>query len=111
MGLIAAIYLMTVLLFPHVQETAEGTIDLEAHYFKNRRVFFLATAAVWALALACNWSLVPIAAADWITIPSSVVLLSIVGAITSNRRYHKAFAVLAFLATVLMAVVEGAQIS
>ena len=31
MGLIAAIYLMTVLLFPHLSETAEETIDLEAH--------------------------------------------------------------------------------
>ena len=37
-GLIASIYLVTVLLFPRVPES-RGQIDLDAHYYKNRRVF------------------------------------------------------------------------
>ena len=58
-GLVASIYLVTVLLFPRVPESG-GQIDLDAHYYKNRRVFFLANAAGWTLGLLCNLSFLPI---------------------------------------------------
>src|SRR6266446_2317551 len=78
------------------------------HYYKNRRVFFLSTAAVWALALACNWSLIPLAGRRSVDHHSRfIVVLSSVGAITSNHRYHQLFTVLALLAAVVMLVVEG----
>src|SRR5438477_7669492 len=57
-GLIASIYLITVLLFPRVPESG-GPIDLDAHYYKNRRIFFLANAAAWILGLLCNLSFLP----------------------------------------------------
>ena len=41
-GLVASIYLVTVLLFPRVPESG-GQIDLDAHYYKNRRIFFWRT--------------------------------------------------------------------
>ena len=100
-GLIASIYLVTVLLFPRVPES-ERQIDLDAHYYKNRRVFFLANAAAWILALLCNLSFLPL---SWLSqaviIPVLVVLLSILAAITGNRRYHAAFAIFA-LATMTL---------
>ena len=58
-GLVASIYLVTVLLFPHVPESG-GPIDLDAHYYKNRRIFFLANAAAWTLALLCNLTFLPL---------------------------------------------------
>ncbi|MEY2486593.1 MAG: hypothetical protein QOH39_2241 [Verrucomicrobiota bacterium] len=46
-GLVASIYLVTVLLFPRVPES-------------NRRIFFLANAAGWTLGLLCNLTFLPI---------------------------------------------------
>jgi hypothetical protein len=95
-GLVASIYLVTVLLFPRVPES-RGQIDLDAHYYKNRRVFFLANAAGWTLGVLCNLSFLPIR--SWlnpgIIVPVPVVLLSILAAFTGNRRYHAAFAIFA----------------
>ena len=106
--LISAIYLMTVLLFPRIPEARES-IDLERHYYRNRRIFFSVTAASWALALFCNWSFFPMALSDpWIVIPASVVVMSIVAVATPNRRYHSVFAVLGLVAMILVLVVEGA---
>lgn len=97
-GLVASIYLVTVLLFPRVPESGEQ-IDLDAHYYKNRRFFFLTNAAGWTLGLFCNLSFLPIT--SWlnpaIIFPLPVVLLSVLAAFTGNRRYHAAFAILAVL--------------
>jgi len=95
-GLVASIYLVTVLLFPRVPESG-GQIDLDSHYYKNRRVFFLANAAAWTLALLCNLTFLPLRSwlSQAITIPVLVVFLSILAAITANRRYHAAFAIFA----------------
>jgi hypothetical protein len=83
-------------LFPRVPES-RGEIDLDAHYYKNRRIFFVANAAGWTLALLCNLSFSPIE--SWLSlaliIPALVVLLSILAAITGNRGYHAAFAIFA----------------
>jgi hypothetical protein len=101
-GLVALIFLVTVLLFPRVPESG-GHIDLDSHYYKNRRVFFLANATAWTLALLCNLSFLPIG--SWLSqaviIPVLVVFLSILAAITGNRRYHAAFAIFA-LATMTL---------
>jgi hypothetical protein len=101
-GLVASIYLVTVLLLPRVPESG-GQIDLDAHYYKNRRIFFLANAAAWTLALLCNLTLLPLR--SWLSqaviIPVLVVFLSILAAITGNRRYHAAFAIFA-LATMTL---------
>ena len=95
-GLIASIYLVTVLLFPHVPESG-GQIDLDAHYYKNRRIFFLANAAAWTLALLCNLTFLPLR--SWLSqaviLPVFVVFLSILAAVCGNRRYHAAFAIFA----------------
>ena len=93
-GLVASIFLVTILLFPRIPES-EGQIDLDAHYYRNRRFFFLANAAGWTLGLLCNLSFLPIK--SWlnpaIIFPLPVVLLSIVAAFTGNRRYHATFAI------------------
>jgi hypothetical protein len=110
-GLIASIYLVTVLLFPRVPES-ERQIDLDAHYYKNHRIFFLANAAGWALGLLCNLSFLPIR--SWLSMavivgimfPVLVVILSILAAITGNRRYHAAFAIFT-LAAITLALLTG----
>jgi hypothetical protein len=98
-GLIGSIFLVTVLLFPRVPESG-GQIDLDAHYYKNRRIFFLVNAAGWILGLLCNLSFLPMK--SWlnpgIIFPVPVVFLSILAAITGNRRYHAAFAILSLTA-------------
>ena len=98
-GLLASIYLITVLLFPRVPESGER-IDLDAHYYKNRRIFFLANAAAWMLGLLCNLSFLPMK--SWlnpgIILPVPVVLLSILAAFTGNRRYHAVFAIVVLAA-------------
>jgi hypothetical protein len=109
-GLVASVYLVTVLLFPRIPESG-GQIDLDAFYYKNRRIFFLANAAVWTLAVLCNLSLLPIK--SWlnggIILPPFVACLSILAAITGNRRYHAAFAIFA-LAVMLFAVSDPTRI-
>lgn len=104
-GFVASIYLVTVLLFPRIPESG-GEIDLDAHYYKNRWIFFLSNAAGWSLGLLCNLSFLPIR--SWlnpgIVFPPLVVFLSISAAITGNRRYHAAFAIFT-LATLTFAVV------
>lgn len=96
--LLVAIYFMTVLVFPRIPE-GETLIDIEMHYFRNRGIFFSATAASWALALICNWTLFPIT--SWrdsaIIVPLLVVVLSMVAAWTPNRTFHKAFAILSLI--------------
>jgi len=114
-GLIASIYLITVLLFPRVPESG-GQIDLDAHYYKNRRFFFLANAAGWTLGLLCNLSLLPIR--SWLSpggimgiiFPLVVVLLSIFASVTGNRRYHAAFAILALAAIALALLTDPMRI-
>ena len=102
-GLVASIYLVTVLLFPRVPESG-GQIDLDAHYYKNRRIFFLANAAEWTLGVLCNLTFLPMR--SWLNpaviIPMLVVFLSILAGITGNRRYHAAFTIFA-LATMTLA--------
>ena len=102
-GLVASIYLVTVLLFPRVPESG-GQIDLDAHYYKNRRIFFLANAAAWILGLLCNLSFLPMS--SWLNVavifPVLFVFLSILAAFTGNRRYHAVFAIFA-LATITLA--------
>jgi hypothetical protein len=100
-GMVASIFLVTVLLFPRVPESG-GQIDLDAHYYRNRRVFFLANAAGWTLGVLCNLSFLPM---SWlnpgIIFPPIVVLLSILAACTGNRRYHAAFAIFSLAALAL----------
>ena len=102
-GLVASIYIITVVLFPRIPESG-GQIDLDAHYYKNRRIFFVANAAGWTLALLCNLTFRPIG--NWLSpaliIPGLVVLLSILAAITGNRGYHASFAIFA-MATMTLA--------
>ncbi len=106
-GLVASIYLVTVLLFPRVPES-RGQIDLDAHYYRNRRIFFLANAAGWTLGLLCNLTFLPIR--SWLSpgvligiiFPVLVVFLSILAAITGNRRYHAAFAIFSLIALTLV---------
>ncbi len=110
-GLVASIFLVTVLLFPRVPESGEQT-DLDAHYYKNRRFFFLANAAGWTLGLLCNLSFLPIK--SWlnpaIIFPLPVVLLSVLAAITGNRRYHAAFAVFALITVAVALLTDPTRI-
>jgi hypothetical protein len=98
-GLVASIFLITVLLFPRVPESG-GQIDLDAHYYKNRRIFFLATAAAWILGLLCNLSFLPMK--SWLNgaviFPVLFVFLSAFAAFTKNRRYHATSAIFALAA-------------
>ena len=111
-GLVASIYLVTVLLFPRVPESRPGQIDLDAHYYKNRRIFFLTNAAGWTLGLLCNLSFLPIK--SWlnpaIIFPLPVVLLSVLAALTANRRYHAAFAIFALAAVALALLTDPTRI-
>ena len=110
-GLVASIYLVTVLLFPRLPESG-GQIDLDAHYYKNRRIFFLANAAGWTLGLLCNLTFLPIR--SWlnpgIIIPVLIVSLSILAAITGNRRYHAAFAIFALVTMTLALLADPTRI-
>jgi len=110
-GLVASIFLVTVLLFPRVPESG-GQIDLDAHYYKNHRVFFLANAAGWMLGVLCNLSFLPIR--NWLSpgiiFPPLVVFLSILAAITANRRYHAAFAIFTLVAMTLALLTDPARI-
>ena len=110
-GLVASIYLVTVLLFPHVPESG-GEIDLDAHYYKNRRIFFLANAAGWTLGLLCNLTFLPIR--SWLNpaliIPGLVVFLSILAAITVSRRYHAAFAIFSLASITLALLADPTRI-
>jgi hypothetical protein len=110
-GLVASIYLVTVLLFPRVPESG-GQIDLDAHYYKNRRIFFLTNAAGWTLGLLCNLSFLPIK--SWlnpaIIFPLPVVFLSVLAALTANRRYHAAFAIFALAAVALALLTDPTRI-
>jgi hypothetical protein len=114
-GLVASIFLVTVLLFPRVPESG-GQIDLDTHYYKNRRIFFLANAAGWTLGLLCNLSFLPIK--NWLSpgviigviFPLVVVLLSILAAFTGNRRYHAAFAIFSLAALMLALLTDPMRI-
>jgi hypothetical protein len=102
---------VTVLLFPRVPESG-GQIDLDAHYYKNRRIFFLANAAGWTLGLPCNLTFPPIR--SWLNqgviIPVLIVFLSILAAITGSRRYHAAFAIFALATITLALLADGTPI-
>jgi hypothetical protein len=109
----AAIYLATVLLFPRVPENSQ-IVDLRRHFYKNRRIFFSATAGFWSLGITCNATFFSVNVLDlWIITPSLLVLLSIVAAITANPRYHAAFAVAAGAVNIslIVFVAGGAPIS
>jgi len=110
-GFVASIYLVTVLLFPRIPES-EGQIDLDAHYYKNRRIFFLANAAGKTLGLLCNLSFLPIG--SWLNpaflLPPLVVCLSILAAITANRPYHAAFAIFTLAAITLAVLTDPMRI-
>jgi hypothetical protein len=75
-------------------------------------VFFLANAAGWTLGLLCNLSFLPIR--SWlnpgIIFPPLVVFLSILAAITANRRYHAAFAIFALVVMMLALLTDPARI-
>jgi hypothetical protein len=103
----AAIYLMTVLLFPRLPESQQG-IDLRRYFYKNRRIFFSVTAIFWALGIVCNVTLFPIEIFDlWIVIPGLLMLASVVGIFTANPRYHAAFALAAALLNISLIFVAG----
>jgi hypothetical protein len=109
----AAIYLATVLLFPRIPETTQ-IVDLRKHFYKNRRIFFSATAGFWSLGITCNATFFSLSVLDlWIIVPGLLVLLSIVAAITANPRYHGAFAVAAASVNIclIVFVAGGAPIS
>jgi hypothetical protein len=114
-GLIGSIFLVTVLLFPRVPESG-GQIDLDAHYYKNRRIFFLVNAAGWTLGVLCNLSFLPIR--SWLSpgtiigviYPALVVFLSILAAFTGNRRYHAAFAIFSLAVLMLALLTDPTRI-
>jgi hypothetical protein len=109
----AAIYLATVLLFPRIPESRE-IVDLRRHFYKNRRIFFSATTGFWALGITCNVTFFSMNVFDlWIITPGSLMLLSIVAAITASPRYHAAFAVAAAAVNIslIVFVAGGAPIS
>lgn len=101
-GLVASVYLVTVLLFPRIE--SGGQIDLDAHYYRNRRFFFLATAAGWIMALLCNLTFLSIN--SWlnpgIVLPLIFVPLLVIAAFTASRRYHAVFAIFAIVAITLV---------
>lgn len=110
-GLVASLYLVTVLLFPRLPESREQ-IDLDAHYFKNRWFFFMANAAGWIMGLLCNLTFLPIN--GWlnpgIILPLVFVPLLVIAAITGNRRYHAAFAIFALITVALLLSAPGISI-
>jgi len=110
-GLVAAIYLVTVLLFPRMPESG-GQIDLDAHYYKNRRFFFLANAAGWLMGLLCNLTFIPMG--SWLNpgviLPLVFVPLLVVAAITGNRRYHAVFAIFSLISVSLLLIAPAGSI-
>lgn len=110
-GLVAAIYLVTVLLFPRLPDSTDQ-IDLDAHFYKNRRFFFLANAAGWLMALLCNVTLMPMK--SWlnpgIVLPLTFVPLLVVAGFTGSRRYHAVFAVFALVVITLFLFSPGLSI-
>lgn len=110
-GLVASIFLVTVLLFPRIPDSG-GQVDLDAHYYKNRRFFFLVNAAGWIMGLLCNLTFIPIR--SWlnpgIILPLVFVPLLVIAAITGSRRYHAAFAIFALAAITLLLFAPGISI-
>ncbi len=110
-GLVGSIFLVTVLLFPRLPESG-GEIDLETHYYKNRRFFFLANAAGWLMGLFWNLTFIP--KTNWlnpgITLPLMFVPLLVIAAITGNRRYHGVFAIFSLVTIILLLFAPGISI-
>jgi hypothetical protein len=111
-GLVAAIFLVTVLLFPRMPESGEEIIDLDAHYYKNRRFFFLANAAGWIMGLLCNLTFLPIQ--RWLNpgtiLPLVFVPSLVIAGVTENRRYHAVFAILTLVTITLLLFVPAISI-
>ena len=102
-GLVASLYLVTILLFPRFPEGG-ARVDLDAHYYRNRAFFFVANAVGWLFGLFCNLTFLPID--NWlnpgIVLPLVAVPLLIVAAFTKNRRYHAVMAILFLIAVSLV---------
>jgi hypothetical protein len=109
-GLVASIYLVTVLLFPRME--SGGQIDLDAHYYRNRRFFFLANATGWLMGLLRNLTFLPIK--NWVNpgiiLPLMFVPLLVIAAITGSRRYHSIFAIFALVVIVALLFAPGVSI-
>ena len=79
---------------------------------RHRRVFFLTNAVGWILGVLCNLTFLPIK--SWlnpgILFPLPVVFLSVLAAVTSNRRYHAAFAIFALAAVAVALLTDPARI-
>jgi hypothetical protein len=110
-ALTGAIFLMTVLLFPNMSEPAE-VIDLRAHYHSNSAILLRANAAIWVLALLCNWTLYPIDTwlSPWISVPALLVVLSLVVAQFRHAVLHGIFSIISLAAIIVMLLTEGSRI-
>ena len=110
-GLVASIYLVTVLLFPPVPEPGRQ-VDLDAHYYKNRRFFFLANAAGWIMGLLCNLTFLPVR--QWLNpgtiLPLVFVPLLVIAGVTGNRRYHAVFAIFTLITISLLLFVPAISV-
>lgn len=107
-ALVGTVYLTTVLLFPRTPSSEEAIIDMEEHYNKTRPIFFPAMAAAWLFAFICNWSFFPI---TWLSpgnvFPLLMIVLSLIAAVTANRRYHSIYAIIGLLVIVINVLSEG----
>lgn len=107
----AAIFLMTVLLFPRDPGPAE-TIDLRQHYYANSAVFLRATAAACALSVVANWLFYPVDTwlDPWLSIPGAIVVLCLIVAMTQKPVLHAALAVVTLLGIVVILLLQGGRI-
>ena len=108
-ALTAAVYLTTVLLFPRIPASEEAIIDMERHFYKSRRIFFIGFTSAWVLALICNWSFFPVTMFTLANVlPAVMIVLGIIAIMTANRAFHAFYAVIGLIAIVMNVLSEGA---
>ena len=95
-------FLLSILLFP---DPIEDGIDLKAHYYANRRWFFVLAALLAPIdaldTLLKGWAHFVTQGPLYLLTLSIVLVMSLIAAFTTNERYHSFFSVF-FLAYLLM---------
>lgn len=110
-GITAAIFIMTVLLFPR-DPPPDESIDLRGHYYANSAVFLRTTAAACALSVVANWIYYPVDTwlDPWLSIPGTIVLLCLIVSTTQKPVLHAALAVITLIGVAVILLTQGVRI-
>ena len=89
---LASIYFITTLVLPKAIE--EGEIDLEAHYFSVRKVFFSMIAySLYSSVLMNHYLFGKAAISEFTVMPFIVGTAALAGVFTDSRKYHQGIGV------------------